>query len=129
DNTIITNPKEIADLLAQSFVKTSSDRNFDPNFLITKQKIEQRPMDCTHIESTSETQKLNTEIQMHELVSTLNHCKNTSPGPDEIPNILIKMLPSKALEYLLQLFNHIWTNNTFPDIWRTATVIPILKPG
>ncbi|CAH2095351.1 unnamed protein product [Euphydryas editha] len=50
-------------------------------------------------------------------------------GPDDIPNCLIKNLPDSGLIYILKLYNKIWQNNLFPDLWRTSIIIPIPKPG
>ncbi len=55
--------------------------------------------------------------------------KNSSPGPDGIPNILIKQLPTEGTETLLKIYNLTWTKNIFPKVWKTAIVVPIPKPG
>ena len=46
---------------------------------------------------------------MYELQHFLSKCTNTSPGLDGIPNILLINLPQEALNYMLLLFNCIWT--------------------
>ena len=55
--------------------------------------------------------------------------KNSSPGPDEIPNILLTNLPTRGRQYLLKLLNHIWESGSFPKAWNEAIVVPIAKPG
>ena len=79
--------------------------------------------------TAQENMTLNTQIHYLEVYETLKKCKNSSPGPDDIPNILIKKLPQKGLKYLTEIYNLIWTGNVFPDMWKEATVIPIPKPG
>ena len=43
---------------------------------------------------------------MTELISALESTKNSSPGPDRIPNIPLKNFSPKALNYLLVVFNY-----------------------
>lgn len=74
------------------------------------------------------TNNINTEIKRYELDLVLSQLNNSSPGPDYIPNVMIKQLTDKALKYLLAIYNFIWKRQEFPDTWREATVIPILKP-
>ncbi|XP_043264182.1 uncharacterized protein LOC122404313, partial [Colletes gigas] len=72
--------------------------------------------------------EINVKISIAELQESLHKCKNSSPGPDKLPNIFIKKLSIKALNYLLDLFNCIWCNNVFPKQWSEAIVVPIPKP-
>ena len=64
-----------------------------------------------------------------ELESAINSLKSVSGGPDAIHNNMLLRLPAVALEALLAVFNSLWESGVFPDAWREATVIPILKPG
>ena len=54
---------------------------------------------------------------------------DTAPGPDEIHNKIIQNLPEISQTLLLNIYNDIWNSQTFPESWRTATIIPIPKPG
>ncbi|GFS67792.1 integrase catalytic domain-containing protein [Trichonephila clavipes] len=55
-----------------------------------------------------------------------------SPGLDQISNRMIKNLPLKFLLFITLLIyiyiNQLFKNNYFPNSWKTAVVIPILKP-
>ncbi|GFT22841.1 RNA-directed DNA polymerase from mobile element jockey [Trichonephila clavipes] len=51
-----------------------------------------------------------------------------SPGLDQISNRMIKNLPLKFLLFITLLINQLFKNNYFPNTWKTAVVIPILKP-
>ena len=42
---------------------------------------------------------------------------------------MIKSLSQNPLNYLLSLFNQIFTDHVFPAIWQDAIVIPFPKPG
>lgn len=128
NKSITSDPIEIANLLAEAFAQNSSDENFDKKFLTYKNNIEQQMTHHVHTPPPEEIVYINTKIEEAELLSTLKSCKNSSPGPDGIPNIFIKELPYRALKYLQEIYNLIWQNNVFPDAWHKATVIPIPKP-
>ena len=64
-----------------------------------------------------------------EVVESLKISKNSSPGPDQVPNILQKSLPDSGIIYLKNLLNLIFLKEVFPEQWTLATVIPIPKPG
>ena len=60
----------------------------------------------------------------------LKHIKNKiSSGLDGIPNIALKNLPNTAAYKYTILFNNIINNNYYPDSWKQAKVLPILKKG
>ena len=42
---------------------------------------------------------------------------------------MIRQLSQVSIQYLLDFYNHIYTNDTFPKKWKEAVIIPILKPG
>jgi hypothetical protein len=51
-----------------------------------------------------------------------------SAGADDIHNEMLKKLPLCMVSTLLSLFNDSWSKGDCPVDWRTATIIPILKP-
>ena len=59
----------------------------------------------------------------------LEKSKNTAERSDNIHYLLIRNLPEDIQLLLLQIYNKIWTENTFPKKWRESIVIPFLKPG
>lgn len=126
---IISDPTIIANTLAQNFADNSSDKNYNAEFLKYKQETEkQYDADFGTIEENKDD-PLNTKITYQELLEAIENSSNTSPGPDTIPNIFLKKLPKKAYNTILEIFNIIWTEKVFPDIWRQAIVVPIPKPG
>lgn len=125
-NKITSNPTEIANTLAETYAKNSNDSNSDDAFLNYKNNTESMPENQIF---TDTDQPFNTPFNIHELRTALHRCKNSSPGPDNIPNIFLKNLPEIALQHLLTIYNHIWNNMIFPKKWREAIVIPIHKPG
>ena len=66
---------------------------------------------------------------MKELKDSIKRSHNTAVGPDEVHYEFLKQLPSKSLKLLLRIYNKLWTEGKFPDIWRQITVIAIPKQG
>jgi hypothetical protein len=52
-----------------------------------------------------------------------------APGPNSIPNRVLKHLPQRVLSLLAQIFNSILLTHQFPTMWKHARVISVLKPG
>jgi hypothetical protein len=52
-----------------------------------------------------------------------------APGPDGIPNRVLKQLPQRMILLLVALFNAIFRTQYFPPVWKHARVISILKAG
>ena len=50
-------------------------------------------------------------------------------GPDKISTLHLKHLGPAAIKYLTSLFNLSIKNSQIPDIWKTSTIIPLLKPN
>lgn len=65
--------------------------------------------------------------ELKKITKTLPNKK--APGPDNIPNILIKNLPQKALVQLTYILRSIIKLQYFPKAWKIAIIIPILKPN
>ena len=42
---------------------------------------------------------------------------------------MLKHLPPKSLQALLDIFNDIWGTGKFPESWELSTIIPVPKPG
>ena len=64
-----------------------------------------------------------------ELKNILKNTGDTSPGIDGIPYIMIRQLSEENLKYILQFYHRIFLKHEFPQKWKEAVIIPILKPG
>ena len=53
----------------------------------------------------------------------------SAPGEDAITYEMIKNLPNHVRELLVEMFNKFFKESFFPNEWRRAIIIPILKPG
>ena len=82
--------------MAKSYSDNSSDDNHYKEFLEHKISIENSE-DLDDLATPDDECILNSEISIEELKSALTLSKNTSPGPDTIPNILIKQLSLRHL--------------------------------
>ena len=52
-----------------------------------------------------------------------------APGPDQISNKALKLLPVQLINLLVIIFNMFLSHCSFPPEWKEATVIGIPKPG
>eukprot|EP00663_Eupelagonemidae_sp_cell21sb_P002245 gene2245-6517_t len=55
--------------------------------------------------------------------------RKKSPGPDTIPNEVLKRLGENGRAVLLRLFNTSWLSEESPVSWRKAIICPVLKRG
>lgn len=67
------------------------------------------------------------KFTFHEFENSLNSRKNTSPGLDDFPYILIKKLDTSVQKLFLNILNSLWVNQIIPQSWKTQCVIPVLK--
>lgn len=68
-------------------------------------------------------------ITTEEVVSTINDLKNSSPGIDEISTKIVKNVKAEIVEPLTFLLNWCLQSGDFPNVLKTAKVIPIYKRG
>lgn len=63
--------------------------------------------------------ELNDEFSYDELERALGMIrKNTAPGLDGIEYRMLKELPKRMKEILLEMFNIVWTSDIYPEDWR-----------
>lgn len=113
NNKKIFESQEIADKLAQTFAENSSNENYDQDFLQYKNSYSTK-YNQQQVEDLDNS-VFNKKIEIVEISETLLTCKNSSPGPYQIPNIMLKNLPQSALELIHKIFNKIWSDRVFPD--------------
>jgi len=108
-----------ADFFENAF--TPND-NFDS---VTSNTVEES---LKHEVSTVELPiKYATPSELQEIVKRLPIKK--SPGPDLIPNVLLKHLTRKALAFLTSIVNSCLSKSYFPQSWKKAEIIVIHKPN
>ena len=124
DNVIVTNPKEIADALAQNYSKNVTVPKTDPLFVAHRIATELKPITFKH----SSMESYNVPFSNKELQSALRSSTSKSAGADSIPYTLLQYMPPQQQENLLAFYNYVW-NNGFPQQWLHSILIPILKPN
>lgn len=73
---------------------------------------------------------LSTFTNLEEIIFIISELKNSkAPGVDNISNTLLKKLPKRAYEVLVEIFNICIQNSYFPKEFKRAKVIPIPKAG
>ncbi|GBM97576.1 RNA-directed DNA polymerase from mobile element jockey [Araneus ventricosus] len=69
-------------------------------------------------------------VKPSEITDYLKKIKiNKTPGMDGITNKMLKNLPLKIILKLTNIYNYLFKFNYFPNCWKTARILPILKPG
>ncbi|GFW82904.1 probable RNA-directed DNA polymerase from transposon X-element [Trichonephila clavipes] len=65
-----------------------------------------------------------------EIISYIKKIKiRKSPGRDGITNKMLKFLPLITIFKITNIINNMLNLRYFPSAWKTAVVVPILKPG
>ena len=123
--TKATTKKDIADTLGDAFSSNSANRNYSKEF---QNYQKQQKKIKLHFKS-SNNEEYNNPFNLDELKDTISKSHETATGPDEIHYQMLKHLPLKSLQTLLDIFNNMWETGKFPESWELATIIPIPKPG
>lgn len=123
NNQKITNEKDIANHLAETFSQNSSTENQSKNFQTIETKAEKVKIKFQNKNTESYNQRFSTT----ELMESLNKAYNTAVGPDKIHYQFLKELPKPSRNYLLQIYNSIWKSSDILKIWKQTTFIPIPK--
>ena len=55
--------------------------------------------------------------------------KNKTPGPDKIPNSILKNLPQQFHKMLYLFFSHCYKQKAIPISWKTSHTILLYKKG
>lgn len=116
--------KQAANVFAQNY-KDVSDIPINSERL-REARREQRDRKTPKV--TSEC--MDSRLTLHEVQAALRQLKTKkSPGPDGITNEMLTHLGNTAMCKLLDIYNYSWKQGQLPQIWREATMIPILKKG
>lgn len=120
-----TDDDDRANCLAKTFQKshTITSAYTHENDTVVKQTI-QSFNSFSFISCQSPTINTN-EVQ--QIIKSLRPFK--APGPDNIQNILLKNLPTSAVNYLTAIFNKCIEISYWPASFKIAKVVPILKSG
>ena len=125
DEEKVSTKKDIADILGSTFMRNSSSRNYSNKFQTIKKEQEKRKLNF----KSPNNENYNNPFNLSELVEAIKKSHDTATGPDDIHYQMLKHLPKRSLQTLLNIFNNIWETGEYPETWRLATIVPIPKPG
>ena len=123
NNRIVSDPKNVAEILAKHFAQVSSAANYSPAFQQIRASTSVVPP------VSSNTEAFNLPFSMEEMRNALSGSSLTAPGEDGVRYEMISHLPPETQGFLLETFNGLWVSHTSPDSWHTSVVIPSQKPG
>lgn len=130
--TLVENNKEFktdqekADLFARHYMKVykfNEDKYFDDSTLGSIN---------SWYHDYFENQQItvdNTTIDESDYFQLIHENKNSTPGEDNIPWIIIKKLNETIHRHLIQIYTYCLNNCIFPDIWKTGHITNIPKPN
>ena len=114
-----------ANFLAEHFQRVCSSSNYSVEFVKFRSTAEKQTINTSGFNSVA----YNRPFTMCELEVALCSRKQSAPGPDRVHYEMLKHLSHESLSHLLSFFNFLWEAAAFPHSWRSAHVIPLLKPG
>ena len=130
----LNNMNDLCNNFSNFFLTMSADTNMEELFKLQKDKtIHSHLKSLTKLENLSSLEqdditKLNQIFTMQELQLSLMTCnKKSSPGPDNIPYVLLDKLSCLGKLSYLYLVNRSWEEGQLPTNWKTSFVKPILK--
>ena len=106
NNVKVTNIKDIADTLTETFSTNSSFKNANKHFLNYKDKTKKKQKQKMNFKLEN-TESCNGFFALPELKEAIQKSHNTAVSPDEIHYEFLRQLPPKSLDYLLTALNHI----------------------
>ena len=124
-NVMIDDPHEVVGIFGKHFEKLCSRTNYPQSFIERERDLVGRMPDF----GTDNRDHYNRTFMLAELQDAIGCSGSTSVGPDKVHYDFIRHLNDVQLQELLQLFNHLWSNDIFPDPWKHSYLIPIVKPG
>lgn len=125
DGELVTDPKAVADRLADFFYEVSADASMAAEHLNHRHTVKVK--DPTF--SSHEDDFYNVPFGMDELEFALKSCKGQSAGPDGIGYPMLQNMTPELTQIVLDLFNDIWTSGHIPPSWKEGIVVPIPKTG
>ncbi|CAH2108818.1 unnamed protein product [Euphydryas editha] len=112
---LVTQPKEISEAFAEQF----------SSVFVAEPPGEAPTLDpCLRVSESVEDIKISND-KVQAAIKDLK--EDTSPGPDEIPVLILKKCD--ITERLVHLMQTSYDTGILPKLWKTATVIPVFKKG
>ena len=94
DGDTVTEHKDIANTLGESFSKNSSSEHYAPKFQKFKRTEERKRLNFR----SKNLEKYNRKFSLKELLNALRRSHNSAPGPDKIHYQFLKQLPMSCFK-------------------------------
>lgn len=123
DSNIINNPHEIANMFAHHFSSISEQ-------ITSSQFGKNLALPCTKMQSHIQYEFNSTPITHQEVMTTLAQIKNKkTSGIDELSILTILNIIDIIIQPFAYLMNQSLFQGHFPNLFKTALVIPLYKKG
>ena len=123
NDSLITEPSEVADKLGEHFSEISSPANYSPEF----QRIRDAQISLNF--ESGKFEAYNTRFSLREFREALSSTEATAPGEDTILYEMLKHLPDDAKRFLLKIINKVWETGILPKGWKISIIVPVNKPN
>ena len=124
NGNLMSAPDEVASALADHFCQVSRR---DPSKPYAANRREQERQGLNF--NSHDGESYNVDFSLRELRAALSECGDTAPGHDDIPYAMLRHLPDAALDFLLDIYNRVWSEGLLPESWKLGIVLPFPKPG
>lgn len=126
DQMLMTD-RERAEAFADSFEQNHETTAFDP---ISSEVGDDIEACMSHLNDSHDEVDPSVFVKLKELKDTIRQLpSNKAPGEDSVRNLMLKNCSRKCLVAFLYILNACLANCYFPNSWKNAIMIPILKPG
>ena len=98
--------------MASRFFSNSSTSHYSEEFQKYKKEQEKTKLNF----KSSNNEGYNTPFNLEELNDAISKAHDTATGPDEVHYQMLKHLPPKSLQTLLDIFNNMWETGKFPKV-------------
>ncbi|XP_065092047.1 uncharacterized protein LOC135712888 [Ochlerotatus camptorhynchus] len=122
----VSEPTAVADELGKYFAELSAIPGYSENFR-RRNNATPTSIGNFNVPNDNTNTRINGVFSWEELKFELSKSKGKSAGPDELGYPLLSHLPIEGQVLMLDLFNKLWTTDSYPASWRESLVIPIPK--
>ncbi|XP_065093428.1 uncharacterized protein LOC135714089 [Ochlerotatus camptorhynchus] len=122
----VSEPTAVADELGKYFAELLAIPGYNENFR-RRNNATPTSIGNFHVPTDNNNTGINGVFSWDELKFALSKSKGKSAGPDELGYPLLTHLPIEGQVLMLDLFNKLWTTDSYPASWRESLVIPIPK--
>lgn len=119
--------KEKAEIMATTYAKIQSNDSTSTIEDEVNETVRQLTENPQHITPESLTTLITNPTEIANIIRHLPN--NKAPGPDNIPNFVLKKLTKKYIIQITYIINAVLKLQTFPNTWKNAVVIPVHKKG